>query len=138
MPAHLAEGQDADDIAAYIAKCIGKADCGVTATNTKGGGDNGGGGGETTTPTETTAGGGGGTGEGKKIFASAGCNGCHTLKDAGASGAVGPNLDKLKPSQDQVAKQVANGGGGMPPYKGELSDEEIDAVSEYVSSVAGK
>ena len=24
---------------------------------------------------------------------SAGCTGCHTLKDAGATGTVGPNLD---------------------------------------------
>src|SRR4029077_612316 len=27
---------------------------------------------------------------GKKVFASAGCAGCHTLKDAGATGNVGP------------------------------------------------
>ncbi|HET6849561.1 MAG TPA: c-type cytochrome [Gaiellales bacterium] len=30
---------------------------------------------------------------GKAVFASAGCAGCHTLAQAGATGAVGPNLD---------------------------------------------
>lgn len=29
---------------------------------------------------------------GKEVFAAAGCSGCHTLADAGAAGAVGPNL----------------------------------------------
>ena len=27
------------------------------------------------------------------------CGGCHTLKDAGSTGNVGPNLDQLKPSE---------------------------------------
>ena len=36
---------------------------------------------------------------GKAVFASAGCGGCHTLKAAGATGTVGPNLDALKPSE---------------------------------------
>jgi cytochrome c2 len=31
---------------------------------------------------------------GKQVFQSAGCAGCHTLKDAGATGNVGPNLDQ--------------------------------------------
>ena len=35
---------------------------------------------------------------GKAIFASAGCAGCHTLADAGATGTVGPSLDAAKPS----------------------------------------
>ena len=41
----------------------------------------------------------GGAPDGKQVFASAGCGGCHTLKDAGATGNVGPNLDDLKPSR---------------------------------------
>jgi mono/diheme cytochrome c family protein len=27
---------------------------------------------------------------------------------------------------------VRNGGGAMPPFSGTLSDEEIDAVAQYV------
>ena len=54
----------------------------------------------------------------KQVFASAGCGGCHTLKDAGSSGNVGPNLDQLKPSQATVAQQVENGGGADAGVQG--------------------
>jgi mono/diheme cytochrome c family protein len=140
MPPNLVTGQDADDVAVYVAKCAGNPSCGVTAAKPSGGG-----GATTTTGTTTTTpsgggggGGGGGTAQGKQVFASAGCGGCHTLKDAGTSGNVGPNLDTLKPAKDTVAKQVTNGGGGMPPFKGQLTPAQIDAVAAYVSSVAGK
>jgi mono/diheme cytochrome c family protein len=127
MPANLFRGQDANDVATYIAKCAGNASCGVTATSSA-------------PPTTTTAGGGGGGAapDGKSVFAKAGCSACHTLKDAGATGNVGPNLDQLKPSEAAVEKQVTNGGGGMPAFKSQLSAAEIKAVAKYVSSVAGK
>jgi mono/diheme cytochrome c family protein len=76
--------------------------------------------------------------QGKKVFASAGCKGCHTLKDAGATGSVGPNLDDVKPDTATVKRQVINGGGPMPAFKGRLSDAQIQAVSTYVSTVAGQ
>ena len=99
-----------------------------------------------TTPAETTTTGGqttpsGGTGAaaaGKAVFTSAGCVGCHTLADAGATGTVGPNLDKAKPSADLVVTRVTNGKGPMPPFKGQLSDQQIQDVAAYVSSVAGQ
>ena len=47
---------------------------------------------------------------GAKVFASAGCGGCHTLKAAGSKGQVGPNLDELKPDQSTVERQVRHGG----------------------------
>ena len=75
---------------------------------------------------------------GKQVFETAGCKGCHTLKDAGATGNVGPNLDQLKPAKAVVAHQVEVGGGAMPAFKGQLSDAQIQAVAAYVSSVAGK
>ena len=50
---------------------------------------------------------------GAKVFTSAGCGNCHTLKAAGSKGTVGPNLDDLKPAADRVARQVRNGGVGM-------------------------
>jgi mono/diheme cytochrome c family protein len=74
---------------------------------------------------------------GKQVFASAGCGGCHTLKAAGSSGNVGPNLDDLKPSQQIVAHQVTVGGGAMPAFKGQLSDKQIQDVAAFVSSSAG-
>jgi mono/diheme cytochrome c family protein len=75
--------------------------------------------------------------EGKTVF-TANCKGCHTLKDAGATGSVGPNLDDVKPDQATVKRQVENGGGPMPAFKGKLSDAQITAVSTYVSTVAGQ
>jgi mono/diheme cytochrome c family protein len=98
--------------------------------------------GTTSTPAAgTTSTGGGGTqqasAQGKQIFTQ-NCAGCHTLKDANARGQVGPNLDDLKPDEPTVQRQVTNGGGAMPAFKGQLSDAEIKAVAQYVSSVAGK
>jgi mono/diheme cytochrome c family protein len=129
MPPNLYRGQDARDIALYVAKCAGNPNCGVTA--------------ETPAPTTTTSGGGGTTTtatkpDGKAVFASAGCGGCHTLKAAGSSGNVGPNLDQLKPSKSTVQHQVEVGGGAMPAFKGQLSPAEIAAVAEFVSANAGK
>jgi cytochrome c6 len=75
---------------------------------------------------------------GKVVFTgAAGCSSCHTLADAGATGSVGPNLDQLKPTYDQVQHQVINGGGPMPAFKDSLSQQQIDDVSAYVSSAAG-
>jgi mono/diheme cytochrome c family protein len=70
---------------------------------------------------------------GAKVFASAGCGGCHTLDAAGSSGNVGPNLDDAKPDAALVADRVTNGKGVMPSFKGDLSDQEIADVAQYVS-----
>jgi mono/diheme cytochrome c family protein len=69
---------------------------------------------------------------GEKIFASAGCGGCHTLKAAGSSGNVGPNLDDAKPDLALAMNRVTNGSGAMPSFKGQLSDQEIADVAQYV------
>lgn len=115
MPADIVEGQEADDVAAYVARVAGT---GETADTSGGGG-----------------GGDAGT-DGKSVF-SANCAACHTLADAGASGAVGPNLDQSKPSKELTVDRVTNGQGAMPPFKDTLSDEQIDAVAAYVADVAG-
>jgi mono/diheme cytochrome c family protein len=93
----------------------------------------------TTAPATTTSGGGGGgsapegdAAAGKAVFTSAGCSGCHTLKAAGATGTVGPNLDQLKPSYARIHAQVIHGGGPMPAFKGTLTDKQIADVSAYV------
>ena len=132
MPANLFRGKDADDVATYIAKCAGNPSCGVTASTNAPPPASGGG------TTTSAAPQGAPKPDGKQVFASAGCGGCHTLKDAGASGNVGPNLDQLKPSKDRVAHQVTVGGGAMPAFKGQLSDAQIQAVAAYVASSAGK
>jgi cytochrome c6 len=75
--------------------------------------------------------------EGKQVFV-ANCSTCHTLSDAGSNGMAGPNLDQLQPSEATVKAKVTNGGGGMPAFSGTLDQSQIDAVSAYVASVAGK
>jgi mono/diheme cytochrome c family protein len=144
MPRNLVTGNDAEDVAAYVASVAGISAAGggtTTATTnpppaptppptTT----------AATTTTATTTGGGGGNlaAQGKSVFQKAGCTSCHTLKDAGATGTVGPNLDEAKPPKSLVVERVTNGKGAMPSFKGQLSDQEIDAVATYVSTVAGK
>ena len=67
---------------------------------------------------------------GAKVFADAGCGGCHTLDAAGSSGSVGPNLDDANPSFDEVVAKVKSGGGAMPSFEGDLSDQEIRDVAD--------
>jgi mono/diheme cytochrome c family protein len=69
---------------------------------------------------------------GKSVFASAGCAGCHTLKDANATGTVGPNLDQAKPPLALVIDRVTNGKGVMPSFSGSLSTKQIADVAAYV------
>jgi mono/diheme cytochrome c family protein len=69
---------------------------------------------------------------GAKIYASSGCGGCHTLDADGSSGAVGPNLDQSKPDPALTINRVTNGAGAMPAFEGQLSDQEIADVAQYV------
>lgn len=62
------------------------------------------------------------------------CAGCHTLAAAKATGKVGPNLDKLKASRAIIVKQVTNGGGIMPAFKGKLTTAQISALAKWVST----
>jgi cbb3-type cytochrome c oxidase subunit III len=113
MPPMLVRGQDAQDVAAYVASVAG-------------------------TGNAKPAGGKISATDGKTIFVQAGCGSCHTLKDAGSTGTVGPNLDELKPPEPIVDKQVTNGGAQMPAFKDRLTPAQIQAVAKYVASVAGK
>ena len=74
---------------------------------------------------------------GKKVFLSAGCTGCHTLKDAGSHGTVGPNLDDAKPDLAKVVDRVTHGKGAMPSFKGQLADKQIADVAAYVVKATG-
>lgn len=74
---------------------------------------------------------------GAKVFADAGCGGCHTLGAAATNGTAGPNLDETKPDAARVERQVRNGGGGMPSFRDRLSDGEIAAVAKFVAEEAG-
>jgi cbb3-type cytochrome c oxidase subunit III len=119
MPANLVTGQDADDVALYVASVAGKD---VPPTP----------GGQTTVEEQ-----GGGDRSGEEVFAAAGCGSCHTLAAAGSNGTIGPNLDEAMPSKELAVERVTNGMGAMPSFKGQLSEAEIEAVAEYVAGAAG-
>jgi cytochrome c oxidase subunit II len=101
-------------------------------------------------------GGGGGGGEetdGKTLFTTAAkpsaCSSCHTLKDAGSTATVGPDLDQVVPklTDAEVRSSIATPDakitegfqpGIMPDFGESLSDAQIDALVKYLKEVAGK
>lgn len=87
---------------------------------------------------------------GKGIFASAGCGTCHTLQDAGTSGAVGPNLDEVLKGKDadfihesivNPDAEIADGfePGLMPQtYGDQFDDKQVsDLVAYLADATAG-
>ncbi len=121
MPADIVTGDDAEAVSAYVASVAGLGgDAGPPTAD--GGG---------------TTDAGSGAADGESIFASAGCAGCHTLAAAGASGTTGPNLDETAPTKELALDRITNGRGGMPAFSGSLSEEEIEAVAQYVVENAG-
>jgi cytochrome c oxidase subunit II len=109
-----------------------------TGANNTAGGKTGGGGG-----------GGGVTTSGKAIFTSSttSCSACHTLKDAGATGKIGPDLDKVLKGKSPafIRTSIINPNAFiekgfqanvMPPTFGKtLQAAQIDALVKYLSDV---
>ena len=86
---------------------------------------------------------------GDQIFTAAGCAGCHTLSKANANGTIGPNLDDLAQAaeeqpgspEDFVRESILDPdaftapgfqSGVMPSYEGRLSDEQVQALVQYL------
>jgi mono/diheme cytochrome c family protein len=111
MPEDLLEGDEADAVALYVS---------LVAANPK---------------AKVTESGGGGD-DPKSIFSS-NCGSCHVLADAGTTGTVGPNLDEAQPGFEAAFTQIKNGGGGMPAFGGQMTDEEIRALARYIVRVTG-
>jgi cytochrome c oxidase subunit II len=98
-------------------------------------------------PAAAAGGGGGAAPDGKALFASNGCGGCHTLADAGTQGTTGPELDKVLKGKDKAFiresiadpnKEIAPGfqGNLMPQDFGQkLSPDELNALVDYLSQV---
>jgi cytochrome c553 len=113
---------------------------GATASGGGGGGATSGG-----TSTSGSSSGGGGDGAssqeaaaGKLIFTQS-CGTCHTLKDAGTNGQVGPVLDQVKPSKALVLSALKKGGLGSGTMPANIvTGKDAQDVATYVSSVAGK
>jgi cytochrome c oxidase subunit 2 len=83
--------------------------------------------------------------EGKQIFDEQGCSGCHTLKAAGATETIGPDLDEVLADKDpdfirtsiiDPDAELAPGfnQGIMPDNFGDaLSPEELDTLVKFLS-----
>ena len=134
MPAGLVEGQNAKDVAAYVAYAADRpgddsgalASAGLAQAKT-----------------------------GEQIFTAAGCAGCHTFAPAGSNGTIGPNLDDLaaaagqrepgKSAEEYVRESLTNPeaflvegfGNAMPSYEGRLTDEQIQALVDYLLENGG-
>jgi mono/diheme cytochrome c family protein len=123
MPPKVVEGQDLEDVAAYVGKWAGVP--GAAPPKVPGG-------------------------PGAQVFASNGCGGCHTLAAAGTGGTVGPNLDEVLKGQsaamihksivDPNAK-IAKGypSGVMPEtFEEKLSPEELNNLVQYLVKETSK
>ena len=97
---------------------------------------------------------GGGGVSGKALFASNGCDGCHTFKPAGATGKIGPDLDKLrqeaqragKPLEQFIRESIQNPNayvepgfqsGVMPTSFKSLPKDQLDALVKFLAGGQG-
>ena len=92
---------------------------------------------------------------GDQIFTAAGCAGCHTFGPAGSNGTIGPNLNELKTQagniepgksaeeyvresiEDPSAFIVKGYSNVMPQFKGKLTDQQIQALVQYILQTGG-
>jgi mono/diheme cytochrome c family protein len=108
------------------------------AKKAEGGGKGAGAGAKKAKPEEKPKQGGGGEAAagnpeaGQEVFAT-NCSICHGSDGHGGNG--GPDLRTMPKAKTEAGaiEQVTNGGGGMPPFKGTLSEEEIENVAAYVT-----
>jgi cytochrome c551 len=61
------------------------------------------------------------------------CVACHGNQLEGKSG---PSLQKVgsKLSMEQIAAKIQNGGGGMPAFKSQLKDTEINGLAAWLET----
>jgi mono/diheme cytochrome c family protein len=129
MPPGLVKGEDADDVAAYVAYAVSRPgeDAGALAQAGLAGAKT-----------------------GQQIFTAAGCGACHTLAKAGAKGNIGPSLDDLAAQagkltdaspEDYVSESILNPdaftvegfqAGVMPSFKGRLSQKQVQELTKYL------
>lgn len=73
--------------------------------------------------------------EGQQVYNS-NCASCHGRAGNGGIGAklAGVVSQRYEDIDDQIAV-IANGKGGMPPFEGRLSEDQIEAVARYTREV---
>jgi len=78
--------------------------------------------------------------QGKTLFLSGSvpaCAICHALQDAGAAGAIGPDLDELKPDAERIKKVLEEGMGVMPSFADSLDEAAMEAIAAYIVHATG-
>jgi mono/diheme cytochrome c family protein len=122
MPPHVVDGQDLEDVAAYVGKWAGVP--GAAPPKVPGG-------------------------PGAQVFANNGCGGCHTLAAAKSGGQVGPNLDEVLSGQsaamieESIVDPNAKIATGYPEnvmaqnFGETLSPEELENLVQYLSEETG-
>lgn len=76
---------------------------------------------------------------GLALFNDYSCNACHALADARSAGGVGPALDgNPNLTKDYVISTVTTGRGAMPSFGGQMSDEDMAALADYIVQFARK
>ena len=68
---------------------------------------------------------------GKQAFVTAGCGACHTLKAAGTTGTLGPNLDRSTAPQAAILNAITNGKGTMQAFVDKLTPQQLQDVAEF-------
>jgi ubiquinol-cytochrome c reductase cytochrome b subunit len=73
--------------------------------------------------------------QGALVFQVKQCRNCHSIGDSG--GQRGPDLDSVavRLTQDQLIRQVVQGGGNMPAYGNNLSPAEITALVAFLETL---
>ncbi len=74
---------------------------------------------------------------GALLFQEKQCRDCHSLN--GKGGMRGPALDAVAAdmTQDQIIRQILQGGGNMPAYGNALSPAETDALTHFLLTLRG-
>ena len=73
--------------------------------------------------------------QGALVFQAKQCRNCHALGESG--GQRGPSLDRVavRLTQDQLIRQVIQGGGNMPAYGKNLSPAETTALVAFLETL---
>lgn len=75
--------------------------------------------------------------EGALVLQNKQCRNCHSI--GGAGGMRGPALDSIasRMTEDQIIRQVLQGGGNMPAYGNALNPSETTALVDYLLTLRG-